>query len=235
MLVVTDSKIPLPCKASLESRGFRVLPLPPFSALDPRVASHPDMLILPLHGHLFAHERYYKEASAELCRIAKDASLSLTLTSDEIGKEYPRDVRMNAAVIGNNIIGKKDAVSHEIIDLALRHQMHFENVKQGYAKCSSVVLGDKAMITADRGIAAACRALSLDALEIKSGSVLLDGYDYGFIGGASGVYDKTVFFCGDLSLHPDGDNIVAFCQKHGFEAVSLSKEPLYDVGTLFFF
>ena len=62
----------------------------------------------------------------------------------------------------------------------------------------------------------------------------LDGYDTGFIGGASGADDDAVYFCGDVSHHPDADAIKAFCQKHGKECVSLSDEELTDVGTLFF-
>ena len=48
-------------------------------------------------------------------------------------------------------------------------------------------------------------------------------------------YEKTVFFCGDAKKHQDYDKIYDFCSACGYEIISLSDEPLYDVGTIFFF
>ena len=58
---------------------------------------------------------------------------------------------------------------------------------------------------------------------------------YGFIGGACGYCDGSLYFSGDLRHHPDGDRIESFCKGLGVDAVSLSDEPLKDVGSIFFF
>ena len=73
------------------------------------------------------------------------------------------------------------------------------------------------------------------SIGISPGSVLLDGYDYGFIGGASGFDGRSLYFCGDVDLHPDGCAIRSFCDDHGIGCVSLSPLPLHDVGGIFFF
>ena len=235
MSVVTDIRIPEVCRAELEGRGFSCVSLPPFSALDVRVASHPDMLILPIGERLFVHKNYYEEAREAVDIIIGHTSLHLTLTDDRVGDLYPHDVPLNLIVSGNRIIGRQDTMSKSVAAYAEREALTVVNVKQGYAKCSTVVLGDKALITADPAIEKAARDLSLDVLRITPGHVSLRGYDCGFIGGASGVFHDTVFFCGNILSHPDGKTIVDFCSKHGFQVVSLSEEPLYDVGTLFFF
>ena len=46
--------------------------------------------------------------------------------------------------------------------------------------------------------------------------------------------NDKVLFCGNIDLHPDVENIKAFCQKHKKTAVSLSDGELYDVGSIFF-
>jgi len=235
MVVVSDIRIPEACRAELERRGFSCVSLPPFSALDPRVASHPDMLILPIDGRLFVHKDYYAEARETVDSILRFASLRLVLTDDKVSEQYPYDVSLNLVVSGNRIIGRQDTMSKTVAAYAEREDLTVVNVKQGYAKCSTVVLGDKALITADPAIEKAARALSLDVLRITPGHVSLRGYDCGFIGGASGVFHDTVFFCGNILSHPDGKAIVNFCSKHAFQVVSLSEESLYDVGTLFFF
>ena len=108
------------------------------------------------------------------------------------------------------------------------------NVKQGYAQCSTVTVGENAIITQDPSIYKAATAHGIDALKISDGGVALRGYDTGFIGGASGALGSHVVFCGNLSLHADGEKISAFCQTHGKQALSLSHSPLYDYGTVFF-
>ena len=94
------------------------------------------------------------------------------------------------------------------------------------------MVSDNALITADKSIYSISQNNGLDALLISEGHVDLNGYGYGFIGGASGAVDSYVLFCGDLSNHPDGERIAEFCQKHGKAPVSLSDEPLYDYGTV---
>ena len=235
MLAVTDIRLPEKCRASLSARGFSVVSLPPFSALDVRVASHPDMLIFPLGDRLFVHKDYYAEAQTVIDKIIEQTSLSLIFTDDVVGAEYPRDISLNLVVSGNYILGRYDSMAKAVAAHAKSMNIQLVNTKQGYAKCSTVALGDSALITADPTLEHAGRAISLDVLRISEGHVTLDGYDHGFIGGASGIYGNTVFFCGAILSHPDGNGIVKFCRAHGFDVVSLSDEPLFDIGTIFLF
>ena len=234
MLAIIDERLPLPCRASLEERGFSLLPLPPFPRLSSPVASHPDMLLLKVGERLFCHEEYYAIAKDEIQNILKVSGLSLCLTDDAVSEDYPHDVSLNLVFTGNLLIGKSDTAAKKVKDYAASCHIPLLSVKQGYAKCSSVVL-ENAIITADTGIESAAKDAELDTLLISNGNVTLPPYPYGFLGGASGVYGKTVFFCGDLRSHSDGTQIEAFCRKHGYEVISLSHEPLFDVGTVMFF
>ena len=234
MLAVIDHRLPLPCRKRLLELGFTLLPLPPFSRLSAPVASHPDMLLLRMEDTLFCHRDYYTIAKSEVDQILHVSGLSLCLTEDNVGEVYPEDIALNFVFTGNCLLGKTEFLARKVKEYAETHRISLLSVNQGYAKCSTVVLGG-AIITADTGIEAAAKGAGVDTLLVASGGVSLPPYPYGFLGGASGVCGKTVFFCGNLKGHADGKAIETFCQKHGYAVVSLSDEPLFDAGTILFF
>jgi len=234
MTVIIDIRTPDDCRAALVQRGFEIVALPPFPCLPDPVASHPDMLIFFTNKHLITHKSYFPLAQEQLNLIAQRSGRRLLLTDESIGNIYPSDVLLNAAVMGNTIIGSERTMSTHIKEYGISCQKQIINVKQGYAKCSTVTVGENAIITQDPSIYKAATAHGIDALKISDGGVSLRGYDTGFIGGASGALGAHVLFCGNLSLHADGEKISAFCQTHGKQALSLSHSPLYDYGTVFF-
>ena len=97
MIAVIDPRMPSSAKARLKEI-CEVIELPPFSALDARVASHPDMLIFPFEGKLFVCKSYYKEAKEAIDKIIAGSDLKLVLTDDILGSQYPNDVKFNAFV-----------------------------------------------------------------------------------------------------------------------------------------
>ncbi|MBQ9079970.1 MAG: hypothetical protein IJY27_02750 [Clostridia bacterium] len=234
MTAITDIRMPAACCAELSRRGFDIIPLPPFPQLPTPVASHPDMLIFIRNGVLLTHRDYYLLAQKELDRIASVAGLNLVLSDETVADKYPRDVLFNVACVGTHILGRKDAVSHHILKICSDTSSKFVDMRQGYAKCSTCIVDDNTIITADTGIADAARKHGINTLKITPGHVRLDGYDTGFIGGASGCCGNTVYFCGNIDWHPDAVAIRTFCTEHGKNVVSLGDGDLLDVGTIFF-
>lgn len=234
MLAVTDIKAPTECTEALQKLGFEVILLPPFPLLPAPVASHPDMLIFQADKRLLTHREYYEIACHQLDTICNTAGLELKFIDETVGNTYPRDVLLNAATVGNKLICSVNAVSAQIKEYFADQIKKMINVKQGYAKCSVCIVSDNAIITADRGIASAAKSAGIDVLTISPGYVILEGYDTGFIGGSSGCCGDTVYFCGNISIHPDNSAIYDFCASHGKKIACLGDTPLTDVGTIFF-
>ena len=230
---IIDKRMPNECKNVLNKRGFKTLELPPFSALSESVSSHPDMLIF-LGDKIFCHIDYYKAAKDVLDIISDVSGMEIFFSSENINEKYPSDILFNAVKLGNYIFGRTDSMSELIKNYADQNKITLVNVRQGYTKCSVCKVTDNAIITADEGIFKAAKKLGIDVLKISQGDITLDGCDYGFIGGASGSDGINTYFCGNLDLHPDGDAIKNFCSTHGRPAISLGKDRLYDVGTIFF-
>ena len=103
------------------------------------------------------------------------------------------------------------------------------HTNQGYPACTTLAFGNSA-ITADPGMAKVLRNEGVNVLQITEGHIALPPHEYGFIGGASVVIGNKVCFYGDIKRHPDGEAIISFIGESGFEAMSLSDEPLVDFG-----
>ena len=231
--LIIDKRAPEAVKESLTEMGYSLIQMPPHPALPAPVSAHPDMLLFIADRQVFCHADYKEIAKAEFAEIA-DMGYDIVTTTEAIGAKYPSDVLFNALRLGEHIYGKADSISELIKEYARTSNIALHSVKQGYAKCSVCKVGERAAITSDTTIYKAMRADSYDVLLISAGHIGITEYDTGFIGGCSGCDGARVYFSGNIDLHPDGTSITRFCEEHGMCAVSLSNEPLFDVGSLFF-
>ena len=234
MLAITDNRIDPSSLASLHREGYDVITLPEADYLQKAVSGHTDMLIFIGFGRFFCHRRFFDYNKELLERVSTIAGADLEISDEPTGEKYPLDVLFNACLIGNKLICNEKTVSKLLLDAAVANGCEIISVSQGYTKCSVCVVSDNAIITADKGIAKACKEKGIDVLEINEGHISLPPYNFGFIGGASGQYSDKVYFCGSLDTHPDGDRIKEFCAKHKKSAISLGACELQDVGSIFF-
>ena len=232
-LVLSSSALTEASAASLSSLGFEPIIMPPYHRLQAGVSSHPDMVLFFCGNNYICNDEYFNIASDVFKKI-NALGYSPIITDEVPRKNYPYDVLLNSLKIGNKIFGLKKAMSKALISFADSNGFEIINVNQGYTKCSVCPISENAIITADEGIAATAKVNGVDVLKITDGYVELKGYNTGFIGGASGVFDDKVYFCGNIYKHPDAEKIIDFCAKYQKSCISLSNEPLFDVGTLFF-
>lgn len=196
---------------------------------DDAVKQHTDLYIM----HLINNKIFYAK---NICSIVGDFNnkfIGLNIDSCKNKVSYPEDVLFNAVSLGDDIICCQKYVHQEILDAARMLGFNIINVNQGYTKCNICVVDEKSIITEDVGIAKTLRSYDYDVLLLNRKCVSLCGYDYGFIGGASGKIsvDKLAFF-GDITKHSEYEDIYKFLIKRNIEPISLSNEPLTDLGSL---
>ena len=123
------------------------------------------------------------------------------------------------------------AIDKAVLKLCESLEIETINVNQGYTRCSTLVINDRAAITSDISIKNALESNGAEVLLISPGNIFLDGFDYGFIGGAGVSFDgKTVFF-GNVKKHPDYEKIRGFCKKYNSKLEILCEHiPLTDIG-----
>ena len=232
MIALIDERMDEACRGALLEKGLEIIKLPGCKILQSPVSAHPDMLLFVGKGRVFCHEKYYAIAKKEIDLIIERTGLSLSLSDEAWEEKYPNDVLFNAVPMGDKLVGNKRSVSKLILEAY--GEENLINTKQGYTKCSTCTVGDGALITADVSVAKSATVAGLDVLLLNGSYTLLDGYDTGFIGGASGDDGKHIFFSGSIESHPECEKIKSFCKSHGREAVSLSDKPLYDYGSIIF-
>ena len=234
-LALIGEDAPFDISSELTALGFKVCVLPCDVRLQSPVRSHADMLICNIGNTVFCNAQY-QSANKDIFKLISSYGYTVIGSDTDISPEYPNDILFNVATFGNSIIGNLRYTAPEIIDYAEKNSISCVSVKQGYTKCSTVLLGNKAAITADTGIASALIDLGINVLKVQNSpsAVSINGYDYGFIGGACGVLDHDVYFTGDIDLHPDGARILDFCQSNGFNVHALRKGQLTDVGGIIF-
>lgn len=194
---------------SLAEKGYKIIPTKKISAFLEPEQRHADMQELIIQNRRFRIED---------CQ-------------GPVAKDYPQNVRLNCLFLGGKLYGKMDAADASVLAFCREKGIPLVHVKQGYTRCSSLVIGDKAVITADKTIAKALKADGAEVLSIQPGHIRLEGFEYGFIGG-SGFFDNgTTYFFGNITKHPDYERIKVFCAKYNSKIEILNREePLTDIG-----
>ena len=230
-LAIIGCDSPSSFQKKLSELGFKVLILPADERLQSPVRSHADMLLCVINETVFCSKKYFLD-NPDVFNTIEDYGYTVRACNVDVCAAYPGDVAFNMLYTKDCLIGKVELLPKEIKSYIQEKSITPVRVKQGYAKCSSLLLGNGALICADAGLLAKARELGLDTLKIENSpeAILLDGYDYGFIGGASGVFDKKIYLAGNLRHHPQGNIIEEFCKRNGYETVSLGEERLCDVG-----
>lgn len=184
------------------------------------ISSHPDMTITPVGDTLVC-------CPESFTHYKKFLGNRVIMGQATLSSHYPNDIAYNVLICKNKAFGKKEHIDRVVLQELDKRNIELINVNQGYAKCSSAVFKN-GVITADDTIFDALVKNNIKALKITSGNIKLEGYDYGFIGGASGVISGKLTFFGDVTKHPDYLKIKEFCSFDYFKNF-----PLTDVGTIF--
>ncbi len=234
-VAIVDCRISEKCERALLMYGFTVIKAPPSKRLGAAVKSHPDMLMFKHGNEIITSADYCDEAAyvfSDIRELCPDVRISFTDECFE--NEYPKDAIFNVLVSGDKIYCRRASISSAVTDLAGRCALKIVNVNQGYPACTVLSLGEGVHVSADSGMARAIREAGETVYLIENGDIALPPHEYGFIGGAAGVYRGVVYFLGNLDSHRSADIIKEACRAARVRPVSLSDEPLVDLGRIIF-
>lgn len=146
---------------------------------------------------------------------------------------YPKDSAYNVCIVGKKCFLNKNVCDAVLLDILTSEGYEIINVKQGYTKCSICPIDDNSIITADNSIAKAAAECGMDVLLISNDGIDLPGYNNGFFGGCTGLYDKnTLLINGEIGKFPDGNSVKDFLDKKGISIKELKKGALVDIGSI---
>ena len=176
--------------------------------------------------------------------------------AEKLGQKYPEDIIYNALCTRDYFVHMLSESDPDMMNAMMlwresivsasedTEQMKVIGVSQGYSRCTCLPVDNSSFITADAGLANALESQGASVLTIKPGSILLPGFDYGFIGGCAGhIYidnlmdpdgpsQRAIVFNGDLSRHPDFEKICDFIKSRNIYPVYFEDYPLEDIGSI---
>lgn len=188
--------------------GYKILEVNPMAAIDSAINSHPDIYMCHLGKELFHGD------------------------PSKLTHDYPGHAIYNGCSTGKYFIHNLNITDKELLEKVEKYELIKVHVNQGYAKCSCIVVDENSIITADRGIAKVATDAGLNVLVIDHAQVELDGYPYGFIGGASGKVGNLILFNGDLRKHSNYKEIKDFIERRGVSIKYFEGYPLTDIGSI---
>lgn len=221
-IVIVDKKIPEDIKENLR-KDFHVVETLEHENLSSPLSTHPDVQVCKINDHFVITSpkvyNYYKKELEKYDIIVKSGVKN-------ISDNYPNDSSYNLASNGKINIHKKSITD----DVILESIENITNVNQGYSKCN-IAFTKNGLITSDIGI---YKKVDIERkLLIRPGFIKLEPFEYGFIGGASGYFDK-MYFLGDVRKHPDFYKINKFLKDEDTELEILGSGVLSDFGSLIF-
>ena len=213
-------------RQQIEADGHILVPQKPSAAVSEPISMHPDIF---------------------MCKLGSSPKSPVFHgNADNLSSVYPGDVPYNAVITEKYIICNKNTVNTDLIGAAtsLYPEIEMICVKQGYTKCNIIVVDENSFITEDVGIFKAIEQYRIqkkrsrknfklpECLLVREGHVRLSGYNRGFIGGCSGRIGDTIWFNGDIYMHPDHESIISFIEKRGIAIKSIKNKPLIDIGSI---
>ena len=171
----------------------------------------------------------------------------------KLGNKYPDEAVYNACATDKYFVHNLKISDSEILDWAEQNALEIVDVPQGYTRCNLLPVGSSNFITSDRGIFKALSKAGADVLLISNKNIVLKGYDYGFLAGCAGIIsanknfehlpscygsslvksaEYTVIFNGDLSAHPDFEEIIDYINNCGLNTLWVRDKKLADIGSI---
>ncbi len=214
-------------KKAFDDLSIKVIAINKNPFLDAPVNRHADILMNYVGKSIFLSDKH----QIEFCNFIEDNN-GKSVIIDNIKSPYPNDCLLNFADIGDYIICNKSILTKEIIEFL--PDKTIIDVKQGYSKCSVCICKHNTIITDDISVYnATLQYGNINSLLVEKGSVHINKYDYGFIGGCCGLIDKnTLLFNGDLSLHSDFDKIKKFLYDNNVNYIDIKGKNLTDIGSI---
>lgn len=187
------------------------------------ISLHADVLYLKTGDK----EIYVSDCQTDNIKLLKE--IGYNVTEIKLAPGYKTECKLNMIVGDDAVVcNPNTCLNLEIFD----SDKEIIKVNQGYTKCSTIVLSDNDFITEDEGIYNALKSCGKNCLLIEKGYVSLEGYDYGFIGGAS-VYltdQNTLLFFGDITEHKNYCEIEKFCIEFKINIDCIKDFKLIDIG-----
>ncbi|SNX55002.1 hypothetical protein SAMN05660242_2780 [Thermoanaerobacterium sp. RBIITD] len=194
------------------------------------ISYHPDII---LHNAGDGDIVVAPGLSSNFISNLKSLNLNVVFGHNILCRNYPGNIAYNVARLGNYAFHNLRYTDPVLRNILEKKGVKFIDVRQGYTKCNIAIIDEYSFITSDMGIYKIATKNGFDCLLIEQGDIRLEGFDYGFIGGASGLISKDVFcITGDIKYHRNHRKIIDFLKYKNKELIFLTSNQIKDIGSI---
>lgn len=216
--------------AALGSLNIEVLHTARCGELYAAIDGHPDIVMHHVCGNKIV---VAPNVFDRLEPVLSKKGFAMTKGSTWLIRKYPGNIAYNVLRIGSTAFHNTRYTDRKILEEYERNGIKTVHINQGYSKCSVCIVNEKAIITSDVKIAGLAEKYGIESLLIKPGGIELEGLDYGFIGGASGLLSHDLMgFSGKLEKIEEHDKILSFLASKGISVKILSEKQIVDIGSI---
>lgn len=232
MLCFIDYRTPKKEKENLISLGAEIIEVPKSPNLYNAISGHPDIQISIIDRNK-KKILINRNLSNDFKKLISSYNISYIESKNSLKENYPNNIIINSLNLENYFIHNLKFTDPNLLNLVKSKKLL--NVKQGYTNCSVLKVNETSFITSDNGIYKKLIKENFDILLIPPGDIVLEDFDYGFIGGTGGlISDNTIVFFGSLDNFQYGTLVKSFLKKHNINPIYLSNDKLHDRGSLLY-
>lgn len=194
------------------------------------IDTHPDMCVCHLENNKIVVSpdsyQYYNE-------ILSDFGFEIIKGDSVLSPEYPSDIAYNCVLINGKLFHNLKYTDKKILEFAQDNNYERINVKQGYTKCSTLIVDSESVITSDAGLYKVYINNGIKTLYVSNEKIKLRNFNCGFIGGCGGLLSKNkMAFFGDVKKHPDYNRIREFLSERNIEIICICEGEISDYGSI---
>ena len=223
MLIITDKRLPANAKSKLSTYG-NIYELETSDVVYDAISGHPDIFIFQNNNNLIIAP----QTPFTLVQLLQKNGITFSYGNKQLGSKHPLTTAYNVSYGDGVFIGNNTHCDNSIIDLAKNNK--WVQSKQSYARCNTLIINNSSIISSDLNL----KKSFPDGLFINPHEIKLPGFEYGFIGGCLGIYEKSIFIIGSLQHHQQGEQIRTYCINLGYNIIELYNGPLIDGGGIVF-
>ncbi|MDF2521864.1 MAG: hypothetical protein K0R84_2492 [Clostridia bacterium] len=227
---LVDYRIAPEAEQTLLAMGIELIKTVECTELYDAIKGHPDIVVHHIKDNeLVVAPNVYDK----LQPIFAKKGFALTKGETWLYRNYPQNIAYNVLRIGSTAFHNTKYTDKTILREFDRNGIKIIHINQGYTKCSACIVDEKSIITSDYKLSKEVEKHGIESLLIEPGGIFLEGMNYGFIGGASGLLSKKLMaFTGSLEKIKDNYKIYDFLNSKGIEVKILSTKQIFDIGSI---